>query len=75
MIPPEEWARKGVEIIDSMLNVISKYINYPQLNQIVKTEKTHFMISNLYPWPSAVSGILPRSIFLHTDDSTLSHYK
>ena len=63
---PKEWALDGVEITESMINVLPQYINQPFFDKTLKPgEKCIMAIGTLYPRPTKGSGILPNTLFTH----------
>lgn len=69
LIPlPEEWALDGVGITDSMVNEIPNYIDKPILNETVEPgEKLVVAIGTLYTSPTTTGGVLPNTLFAHSD--------
>ena len=65
LIPlPKQWALDGMEITDSMMNALPKYIDKPLFNKIlVPGEKCVFGIATLYS-PTNY-GPVPNALFSH----------
>lgn len=69
LIPlPEEWALEGVDISESMIDQLPGYIENPSLSKtITPGEKLVLAIGTLYPRPAQTTGVLPRTLFAHSD--------
>ena len=62
---PEIWALDGIEITDSILNELPKFIDSPNLVKIIEPgEEWQFAIGTLYP-KGINYGIFPVSLFSH----------
>jgi hypothetical protein len=68
LIPlPKEWALDGVEITESMINELPKYIDKPLLNETIEPgEKIVVAIGTLRPVPTNCSPI-PNVLFTYSN--------
>ncbi|MBT8220251.1 MAG: hypothetical protein KJP00_10515, partial [Bacteroidia bacterium] len=65
---PKEWALDGVEITDNMKNELKNYIDKPFLNTTLKPgEKSVIAIGTLYSRPPKSTGVLPNTLFVHSN--------
>jgi len=65
---PKEWTLDGVEITESMINEIPKYINKPSINKIIEpNEKFVLSIGTVYPSSPKLCGVLPNLLFTQND--------
>ena len=68
---PKEWALDGVDISESMLDELPKYIEQPLLNKTIEPgEEFILSVGSVYPRPAKTSGVLPRTLFVHSDTTT-----
>lgn len=64
---PEAWALDGVEITDSLLTELPKYMERPFFSKKLKPgEKWVIAIGTVYPRPAQFSGVLPNTLFTPT---------
>ncbi|NNE08059.1 MAG: hypothetical protein HKN20_05800 [Gemmatimonadetes bacterium] len=68
LIPlPEEWARGGAGVTDSMLSEVPNYIAQPAMNATIEPGGELVLgIATLYA-TGKTRGILPRTLFLHQE--------
>lgn len=70
---PKEWALDGVDVTDSMMHDLPKYIDKPLLDVTLQPgEHLVVAIGTLYPRPPKKSGVLPSALFSHTDRGIFS---
>lgn len=70
---PEAWALDGVEITDSLLDAIPKYIRKPFFSKrLTSGEKCLMAIATIYPRPAKFSGVLPSALFASTEQGVLA---
>jgi hypothetical protein len=68
----KDWALDGVEITDSTLRELPKYIDHPEMHKTIQPGETFmFAIGTLYP-NSVNYGAFPVALFSH-DNRTLHH--
>ncbi|NRB50890.1 MAG: hypothetical protein HRU41_24685 [Saprospiraceae bacterium] len=67
---PERWAMDGVEITDSLLNEIPKYLQRPSVSKTLKPGEEWLMaIGTVYSRPAKFTGVLPHVLFTHTTEA------
>ena len=79
---PKEWALDGVEITDSLIKELPKYIDKPLLNETLEPDEKYVLaIGTLYSRP-ANCGVVPNALFLQNKrglyyacDSLINHDK
>lgn len=66
---PTEWALDGSVVTESMIEQLPKHITNPSLIRTLEPgEKMVIGIGTLYPNPTNFTGILPKTLFVHSDE-------
>lgn len=74
LIPlPERWAMDGVDITDSLLNEIPKYLQQPSVSKVLKPDEEWLMaIGTVYSRPARFTGVLPHILFTYSSAAAFS---